>query len=143
MRLNVVSFFICLFVGIGQLGANAEVQQTGKESLVDFEQLKNDYHKLGDDWRKKRAFCIELIDRQVIEDGKQLPSVLKIFGKDVFVITGQPTATSECSASVHFERQPKSDGDVTRAKSFSGWYLHIESNRFGQIEVYYLSNRHK
>src|SRR5258708_34383552 len=101
MRLNPVSFFICLFVGIGQLSSYAEEQQTRKESLVDFDRLKSDYHKLGDDWRRKRAFCIELIDRQVIQDGKQLPSVLKIFDKDVFVIRGEPTSTF-----VHFERQP-------------------------------------
>jgi len=73
-------------------------------------------------------------------EGKLQP-VLKIFGKDVFVITGQPG--SECSASVHFERQPKNDGDETRAKGFIGWYLYIKSNRLGQIEDYYLSNRHK
>ena len=139
---KMVSFFICLFFAIGQLSSHAEVQQTGKGSLINFDQLKNDYQKLGNDWRKKRAFCMELIDRKVIEDdGRQLQPVLKLFGTDVFVITGQPG--SECSASVHFEQQPKSDGDATRAKGFIGWYLYVKSNRLGQIEDYYLSNRHK
>jgi len=83
---------------------------------------------------------MELIDREVIEDdGRQLQPVLKIFGKDVFVITGQPGFG--CSASVHFERQPKNDA-MKPGKRFYSWYLYIKSNRLGQIEDYYLSNRH-
>jgi hypothetical protein len=113
--------------------ANAQ-RREGHDDIV---KLRDQYRNIGDNWQKKRDFCIDLIDRRVIVKGADQLSILEIFGSDA--VYKKNKSTSPFSAIVRFEKQT-GDAKATVHVPFKGWYLFLESDSDGRIWNYFLSN---
>ena len=121
----------------------AQIAGKPEESKMNVESASQKYRRIGNNWKAKRALCIELIDTGIVSRGARLTHILKVFGNDAKVFTGSPS--SKCFATVFFEEQQKADPAENEAfaRAYHGWYLHISSDTNGKVEDYSLSNLHK
>jgi hypothetical protein len=133
---------VLAIVGVCSIPIVLRGQQVLKDGSVNADKMKKQYSSLRDDWKRKRAFCIDLIDKEIIKRGDKLAPALDIFGDDIFIVAGDPQA--KCSALVLFQKQSSEtheyDESAPDAIGFDGWYLWIESEQEGKIERYHLSN---
>lgn len=91
--------------------------------------------------RERLDFCIDLIDKGVIDIGVSYQYLKGIFGDNLWIASGR-VGKERAVIRLRFSPQTFSK-DVTMASSWVGWYLHLEFEPSGKLEKYWLSNLHK
>jgi hypothetical protein len=109
--------------------------QTAKPEKADLASLAREYSTFKkSEWKKKRDFCIRLMDDRVIYEGTSVAKLRQLFGSDLTI--REKTDRWAAGGTVYFQIE----GDGGYSQSYIGWRLEFDTDN-GELTDYSLTNK--
>jgi hypothetical protein len=137
MKAKLVSVLILYFAY--QNCAFSQSQPSEAQHAAKIESLAKEYNSFGrKDWKKRRDFCIQLIDEGGISDVTKVKDVRRIFATDLHY--HEATDKLPAGGFVAFERPINQKSNV---QNRLGWHFSFESSANGYLWNYWLTDFNK
>jgi hypothetical protein len=136
--------FIFLFVSLifalalaHPVASQTKVSRSEDSAKIDA--LSKEYNSFDrKDWKKRRDFCVRLIDDRIISDDTKTDDVRRIFAPDLHY--HRATKEHPAGGFVSFERPEKLDPTV---QNRIGWHFSFQSSDNGYLWNYFLTDFNK